>query len=457
MLHKIFALIVFLLFTLPAYGQRENTLSTQEKIYGLSLFWQEVNYNFAFFDQVPELNWDSMYQVYLTKVTQTKDDYEYYRLLEKFCALLEDGHTNIYMPQRIDSLIYRSSFGKYRLFLENIDGKAIVTHTTETTKTAIPVGSEIVEVNNIPVKEYIRKEVWPYISSSTDYIREDWAITNLLKGPKGESIHIKIKTPKGAIRPYNLTRALNKDEIHPPFPKWELASFEWQENEIAYVSLNSFSDPKIDTILFSYLPELYKAKGLIIDLRKNGGGSTNIGMEIAKFMTKDSLLYGSRMSTREHRAAYKAWGAFTPAKDTSNSEWERDAFLYFHNKKWYQFENKPYFNNAPQPRLIIPTVILIGHGTASAAEDFLIFLDGQEHITLIGEPTYGSTGQPLFFELPGGGSARVCTKKDTYPDGREFVGYGIQPDIEVKPSVKDFIDQKDPVLEKAIKFIQEKL
>jgi C-terminal processing protease CtpA/Prc len=39
----------------------------------------------------------------------------------------------------------------------------------------------------------------------------------------------------------------------------------------------------------------------------------------------------------------------------------------------------------------------------------------------------------------------VCTKKDTYPDGREFVGYGIQPDIEVKATVQDFIDQKDPV------------
>jgi hypothetical protein len=31
-----------------------------------------------------------------------------------------------------------------------------------------------------------------------------------------------------------------------------------------------------------------------------------------------------------------------------------------------------------------------------------------------------------------GGSARICTKKDTYPNGKEFVGYGIKPDIEVK-------------------------
>ncbi len=48
-----------------------------------------------------------------------------------------------------------------------------------------------------------------------------------------------------------------------------------------------------------------------------------------------------------------------------------------------------------------------------------------------GEPTFGSTGQPMLFSLPGGGSTRGCTKKDTYPDGKEFIDYGIQPDIEI--------------------------
>lgn len=58
--------------------------------------------------------------------------------------------------------------------------------------------------------------------------------------------------------------------------------------------------------------------------------------------------------------------------------------------------------------------------------------------------------------MPGGGSARVCTKKDTYPDGREFVGYGVKPDIEVKRTVQDFIDNKDPVLTKALEYLASK-
>ena len=43
-----------------------------------------------------------------------------------------------------------------------------------------------------------------------------------------------------------------------------------------------------------------------------------------------------------------------------------------------------------------------------------------------------------------------------YPDGREFVGYGIQPHVLVTPTVKDYLEYKDVVLEKAIKYLTKK-
>jgi C-terminal processing protease CtpA/Prc len=59
--------------------------------------------------------------------------------------------------------------------------------------------------------------------------------------------------------------------------------------------------------------------------------------------------------------------------------------------------------------------------------------------------------------MPGGGSARVCTKKDTYPDGREFVGYGVKPDIEVRTTLKDYLENTDPALQKAIEYLKKAL
>jgi hypothetical protein len=50
-------------------------------------------------------------------------------------------------------------------------------------------------------------------------------------------------------------------------------------------------------------------------------------------------------------------------------------------------------------------------------------------------------------------SARVCTKHDTYPDGREFVGVGVIPDVEIHPTAVDIATNRDVVLGKAIEVL----
>lgn len=75
----------------------------------------------------------------------------------------------------------------------------------------------------------------------------------------------------------------------------------------------------------------------------------------------------------------------------------------------------------------------------------------------MGQPSFGSTGQPIRIDLPGGGTARVCSLRCTYPDGREFVGYGVQPDIFVEPTVQALLDGTDLVLEKGLEILKAKL
>lgn len=251
-------------------------------------------------------------------------------------------------------------------------------------------------------------------------------------------------------------------EVYPPFEKDELLELKWYKNDIAYVALNSFSDWQISMNFKEKIPELKKARALIVDLRKNGGGNTNIGMEIFKHLTNDTILYGSKTQSRLHIPTFKAWGKWTSEKDTINNAWAKQEYLSYRDEYYHNFPYRPDTISVDDRRLlknrriIVPTVVLIGHNTASAAEDFLIYADNQEHMTKIGEPTFGSTGQPMFFDLPNGGAARICTKKDTYPNGKEFVGVGIQPDIKVSKSLSDYMENKDPVLDKAIEFLKNK-
>jgi C-terminal processing protease CtpA/Prc len=455
MKHLVIALSFF--FSAQIFAQMPAELSSNEKVYGLSKFWQEVNYNFVYLHKVDREAWDREYKNLITQVQQTENDYEYFRLLEKFCAMLKDGHTNIYFPQNIREQL-NNNFTEHAFQLTGIEGKAIIVRINESKKNDLPVGTEIVEVNGHSTQEYLNKNVIPYVSSSTDYVLQEMAIRAMFEAPIGTEFKIKFRLPNGDLKERQLKISDTKIQ-EPFFPSLEenvLLEFNWMPGNTAYLALNSFDNAKILEKFQEVLPELYKAEKLIIDLRDNGGGNTGIGREILQYFTGDSILYGSRSRSRMHIPTLKAWGRWTGEKDTLDNEGAKRTYLAFRDELYHDFPYSPDTLNLKEKRIIVPTALLISNNTASAAEDFLIYAHNQPHMVKIGEPTFGSTGQPLAFELPGNAYARICTKQDTYPDGLEFVGLGIQPDILVKKTLAQYMENHDPVLEKAVEQLQKK-
>jgi C-terminal processing protease CtpA/Prc len=200
---------------------------------------------------------------------------------------------------------------------------------------------------------------------------------------------------------------------------------------IAYVALNSYGS---DAALQSYLrdlPQISQAKAIIFDVRKNGGGSTEVGYGILKTLTQQPFP-ASHSETRDYKPTYRAWGRRQSNFDFPGWNVEPDREHHYAGK----------------------VVVLTSARTFSAAEDFVVAFDTMQRGKIIGEATGGSTGQPLMISLPGGGSARICTKNDTYADGKPFIGVGVRPDIEVHTTVADFRAGRDTVLEAALNQIQ---
>jgi carboxyl-terminal processing protease len=48
----------------------------------------------------------------------------------------------------------------------------------------------------------------------------------------------------------------------------------------------------------------------------------------------------------------------------------------------------------------------------------------------------------------------VCTKKDTFPDGAESVGKGIDPDVVMHPAIADVQAGRDTALDRALAFLR---
>ena len=463
---KTLLLTVILLSGLTTVAQcvASDELTTEQKIYGLSLFWKEVSYNFAYFDQVKDLDWDATYLSYIPKVKNSKNDFEYFRLLSQLAAELNDGMTYITIPPKL----VEKNVAFPRVKLAEAENKAIVIAVDESLKGEIPIGSIILEVDNRTTADVLKNDVFPYISSSTEHIKLDHAIKGnfsqgygLLAGKPNSVAKIKLQLPDSSIKEVKLTRNLTNSDIN-----WHssihISQREKERNDsvvgklldngIYYVALNNFSDIELVEKFEEMIPQMQLAKGLILDLRYNRGGNTLIVEDILKYLTFHDLT-GAKSKMRIHNATYKAWGKF--AKDYS---WAKKYESYFLGQAWTELP--PDIISADDVNVssknVVPTAILISRNTSSSAENFLIFADGAEHFTTIGETTFGSTGQPLIVDLPGGATAKICTKRDSYADGRDFVGFGIKPDIYVARDMSYYLSDSDLVLDVAIDFIKQK-
>ncbi len=435
------SLLASVLLIAPLAAQDEPAppdLSEAERLYGLSLFWQEANYNFAFFDQVPDLDWDATYQAFIPEVLAAESTYEYYRVLRRFAALLQDGHTSVNFPR---AFRYRESYPW--VLVRNVEDQAVVFNVGRSLVEEIPINSVIETVDGVPAADHAAGHQLPYVFSSTEHHRWDEALRWVLRGPADGTMQIVYVTPDGQRRDHTLSRdrRTREDEwLLPTSSTRQRFEMRWLEDGIAYVALNTFNDTAVVSDFEAALPELYGARALVIDVRQNGGGSSSNGYLIAAYLTDDTL-QTSAWRTRQNIAAYKAW--------------RREDYVQM--DAWFDGGTHGEVPPADGRRLIVPTVVLQEHATFSAAEDFLVAIDAIPHITTVGRPSGGSTGQPLMFELPGGGSAFICSKRDTYPDGRDFVGVGAQPDVTIAPTIEAVQSGRDPALERAVELLRDQL
>ena len=419
----------FLLFSFQVYSQKENTISTNEKLYGLSMLWKEASYNFAFFEHVPKLNWDSCFQAYIPLVTDTKSDWEYYLVLQNFFALLKDGHTKVIPSVELRGKYYASAITQIKTHL--IQNKVIVTEVLSDSLQSLGIqkGMEIMSIDNLEVHQYAEKFVAPYMIASTpqDLSYQTYGLF-LLNGNIDIPVVVEIKDFKGGIKKYRIFRKtwIREDD---PF-KGEPMSYKELPNKIAYLKINHFAGEKSFTEKFdSIYNKILKSDGLIIDVRNNFGGTTNNALYVLKHLAIEKF-NGVSWSSPTYIAANKSWGIKT------------DWFTKKSN------EISPFSDKTIYAK---PVNVIVDESTFSGAEDFSANFVTMKRGKLIGSKTAGSTGNSLKIKLPGGGSAKICTKKDVFPDGKEFVGFGIIPDIEVEKTIVDIKNNIDVPLNIALK------
>jgi carboxyl-terminal processing protease len=408
----------------------EWTGTAEQKLWGLMQIWSETKYNFAFFDRHPDLDWDVEVQKCIPQVLAAKDMVEYYHVLQEFVALLNDGHTVVMFSRET-----RASLDAPPLELQMVEEKIVITRVGETAEIknqSIHPGLELVEVDGCPARKYLQDNAVRYYRGGTEQWGKAFGLFNLLQGQRGSVVSLTLKELDGQTRVVNLKRNSTIGEgqtfKHRILDFDPLVETKLMDG-IAYFRLSTFENEQIIDRFNQEMDrlDLNTLKGMIIDIRYNIGGESGIAFKIISRLT-DKPLEAAKWRTRKYLPAYRAWG--------NSEEWFEDKMPTI----------QPYVGT----RYTGPLTVLIGPHTFSSAEDFLVPLAHAKPAMLVGDKTAGSTGQPLRVILPGGGYCLICTLQSTFPDGREFVGYGIEPDIIVRPTQKNICENRDVVLERAI-------
>jgi carboxyl-terminal processing protease len=208
-----------------------------------------------------------------------------------------------------------------------------------------------------------------------------------------------------------LVLTIIRQVIQIPSVNWHMLE---QAPALGYVRIKSFSDRTVGE-LQEGLDELHAsdAKGLILDLRDNGGGLFQASIDVTdQFLDGGPVLYERRRDQEEKR----------------------------------------YTANKGGHALGIPLVVLVNHGTASASEIVAGAIQDRGRGVLIGEPTFGKGSVQLIFDLSDGSSVHITAARWYTPDRHQLDGTGLIPDIVV---TADSDDAEDAQLNRAVQYLQQ--
>ncbi|WP_026332319.1 S41 family peptidase [Deinococcus apachensis] len=165
---------------------------------------------------------------------------------------------------------------------------------------------------------------------------------------------------------------------------------------VGYIALNTFYNEKASEQFRAAVTSMEKrgVKKLIVDLRDNGGGLLNAGVDVAD----QFLQSGNIVSLRDRSGKTQVYGRATRSASDYTGK----------------------------------LVVLVNKNSASASEVVSGTLQDTKRATIVGEQTFGKGVAQIPLDTPDGGKVAIVANEWLTPAGRQIHKKGITPDVVVK-------------------------
>ena len=216
---------------------------------------------------------------------------------------------------------------------------------------------------------------------SVDDLTSDDAVARI-KGPKGTEVTLGIRRDQSSLN-FTITRA----EIELPNVLARVV-----EGDLGYLRLFGFARGAGDQVrdeIDAFVDE--GVKGVVLDLRDNGGGLFSEAVDVASAFIEDGEIVTYKQRS-EDDVVYDAEGE--------------------------AFEG-------------LPLVVLVNEGTASASEIVAGALQDRDRAMVIGTTTYGKGSVQEVLPLQDSSALKLTIARYFTPGGHDISGHGIEPDVVV--------------------------
>jgi carboxyl-terminal processing protease len=379
---------------------RPSNLSTKGRLEILDELWTRLS------DIYPALEYKGIYgrqwiEPTAEAIRHVKSDREFYDLLLELMASLKDTHTRIVFHP-----------GQPRpdappVVLNQVEGKVAVIRAKEST--GLKPGDVVLSVDGKRVGECLAAGM-KRVCASTDRARIRGACWQLLEGPPGSTVTLTVEGADDTPRRVSLRRAGRGAFLSEPV----IASRALGES-LGYIRISGWGGRNLVGRFDRALQEFKDCKGLVIDVRGNGGGSDEL-----------ADLVNGRFVDKPVVSSIDFWRQRGTETFDKTIGWVRPRGPWTYRGR---------------------VAVLIDAGCASACEHFVSGIEAMKRVLLVGTPTNGAGGGPTLVTLSDGTKVVISRALGLRANGVVFEGHGIPPDIFSSPTLDDLRHGRDAALE----------
>lgn len=390
------------------------------------------------------IDWETLRTRFRDRVVeaeQTSDEAAYRRVLREFAWSIPDGHVS--GPFDFQEFQAMASGGIGVVLRQLDDGRVIVYEVLENLPAAragILPRAEVLEINGVPIEQALEQTVpWTSPFSTPHNLRleqlrfvhrfpVDTPITMTYRNP--DSADTAIASMRTEFDGEGLARAA----LTPPLTGTELpVEFTVLPSGYGLISIYSFSDDLPLTIMLweRAIQQAIDAAlpGLIIDIRRNGGGSGYLGDQFPAYFFDQEYVIGNVARFSESR------NEFVVNPELVERFIRPTSGLYYSG----------------------PVAVIISPNCASACEAFAFAMTINNRAGIIGHyPTAGLGGSVVPIAMPAGADLSYTITRSLGPDGEiNIEGKGIAPTMRVPLTEETLFADRDVLLDAAVDYLRD--